>query len=765
MTEADTRAELIEPALARSGWGGEDAKVKREYSLRLGRLEADGKRGERLAADFVLNYKNINLAVVEAKKASLSYGAGVAQAKLYARLLKTRFAYATNGKEIYQIDMLSGEEKLIPEYPSPEELWAASFEENNQIWERLAAVPLNTDGRFAPRYYQENAVNAVMKAIASGRDRVLLTLATGTGKTRIAFQIVWKLTQAKWNRRQFGARAPRVLFLADRNILANQAFNTFGAFGEDALERINPDEIRKNGYKVPTSRNIFFTIFQTFMSGEEPYFGQYDKDFFDLVIIDECHRGGARDESEWRRILEHFSGAAHLGLTATPKRKDNVDTYKYFGKPVYEYKLVDAINDGYLTPFRVREIRDNFGVYTYDPRDCVEGEIDKERVYKEPDFNRNIELREREEARVRAFMSEINQNDKTIVFCATQNHAALVRDLINQVKTVTRDPDYCVRVTAEDGKIGDKYLSDFQNTDKTIPTILTTSQKLSTGVDAVQVKNIVLLRPVNSMIEFKQIIGRGTRLSEDKAHFTVYDFVGASKNFRDPEWDGEVEYVGKSPRGTRKNTGDETGKDGDDEPKEPREMIKIKLGRGREAEILRAQTSFYDKETGKVVSASEFVEKLVGRLPEFFASESELRKIWSRPDTRKTLLIKFEKIGYGSKEIEQIKQMLRAEDCDVFDVLEFLAEYQSNMPTRAQRASANRERIARSFGDRQWAFIEFVLSQYVKNGVGELSDERISELVKLKYGTLADATNEIGEIGAIREVFCGFQKYLYSNLN
>ena len=290
------------------------------------------------------------------------------------------------------------------------------------------------------------------------------------------------------------------MFLADRNILANQAYNAFSAFPEDALVRISPDDIKKKG-KVPKNGSLFFTIFQTFMSGPEkdgqpsPYFGEYPPDFFDFIVIDECHRGGANDESNWRGIMDYFAPAVQLGLTATPKRKDNVDTYRYFGEPVYVYSLKEGINDGFLTPFRVKQIQTTMDTYLYTPDDTVvEGEVETGKLYDETDFNRNIEIKEREKKRVEIFMAQIDQREKTLVFCASQAHALLVRDLINQLKT-SPDPNYCQRVTANDGALGEQWLREFQDNEKTIPTILTTSQKLSTGVDARNIRNIVLMRP------------------------------------------------------------------------------------------------------------------------------------------------------------------------------------------------------------------------------------------------------------------------------
>ena len=549
MNEAETRAEHIDPALKAAGWGViEGSRIRREYPITLGRIEGHERRGKSLSADYVLEYRNTKLAIVEAKAWDCALTEGVAQAKDYAGKLAIRFTYATNGQGIYGIDMQEGTEGEQPHYPTPEELWQMTFTTQNNWRDRFAAVPFeDRGGYFQGRYYQDIAIERVLESIADGSDRILLTLATGTGKTFIAFQLAWKLFHSRWNLSDWKegrspSRRPRILFLADRNILANQAYNAFSAFPEDALVRIEPDDIRKKG-KVPKNGSLFFTIFQTFMSGagDTPYFGEYPPDFFDFIVIDECHRGGANDESTWRDILNYFAPAVQLGLTATPKRKDNVDTYAYFGEPVYIYSLKDGINDGFLTPFKVKQISTTLDEYVYTSDDqLIEGQIEIGRRYVESEFNRIIELPEREKKRVEIFMRQINQQEKTLVFCANQNHALNVRDYINQIKA-SKDPNYCQRVTANDGALGEQHLRDFQDNEKTIPTILTTSQKLSTGVDARNIRNIVLLRPINSMIEFKQIIGRGTRLYDGKDYFTIYDFVRAHHHFNDPEWDGEPE--------------------------------------------------------------------------------------------------------------------------------------------------------------------------------------------------------------------------------
>ena len=509
MNEEETRAEHIDPALKAAGWGVVDgSRIRREYLIAPGRIEGHGRRGASLKADYVLEYRNHKLAVNEAKAWDEELTEGVSQAKDYATKMKVRFAYATNGRGIYQIDMETGKEGEIPRYPTPDELWNMTFAKADEWRDRFAAVPFEDKGGSHPsRYYQDIAVERVMESIAENRQRILLTLATGTGKTFIAFQISWKLFHSRWNLSREPSRRPRILFLADRNNLANQAYNEFSAFPEDALVRIAPDEISRKG-KVPKNGNLFFTIFQTFLSGPpkdgnpSPYFGEYPTDFFDFIVIDECHRGGANDESNWRGILEYFAPAVQMGMTATPKRKDNIDTYAYFGDPVYIYSLKEGINDGFLTPFKVKQISTTLDEYVYTSDDkVIEGEIETGKLYTEPDFNKIIEIKEREKKRVEIFMGLINQNEKTLVFCSTQNHALAVRDLINQMKT-SKDPNYCVRVTADDGEIGEQHLRDFRDNEKTIPTILTTSQKLATGVDARNIRNIVLMRPINSILVF-----------------------------------------------------------------------------------------------------------------------------------------------------------------------------------------------------------------------------------------------------------------------
>ncbi len=788
MNEAETRAELIDPVLKVAGWGVIDkSRIRREF-ITKGRLQGAGRRGERDIADYVLVYRNQKLAVIEAKAATEAVTEGLSQAKRYSEKLQTRFAFCTNGKGIYRVDMETGKEGKVERYPSPDEMWNSIYDERAEkesFWrEQFSRVPFNNKGgQWEERYYQHNAITKTLDAIAAGQDRILLALATGTGKTGIAFQVAWKLFQTSWNIKnwrdgfekgeKYSTRLPRILFLADRNILANQAFNDFSGFPDDALVRIDPSSIR-NRQRVPTNGSVFFTIFQTFMTGRDekgdpkPSFGEYPPDFFDFIVIDECHRGGANDESSWRGIMEYFSSAVQLGLTATPKRDNNIDTYRYFGEPVYTYSLREGIDDGFLTPFKVRQYATTIDEYTYEPDDDVfEGQIEEGREYKEDEFNRRIEIKEREQKRVELFMNEINPHHKTLVFCANQNHALLIRDLINQIKAV-QDTDYCVRVTADEGVIGDEYLANFQDNEKTVPTVLTTSRKLTTGVDARNVRNIVLMRPVRTIIEFKQIIGRGTRLFEGKDYFTIYDFVQAYEHFNDPEWDGEPEEPIEITRRPRDEDNDEEQEkiiDDSELFERPRiKMVKVKLADGKEREIRHiAVTSFY--KDGRTTSSTEFLEFLFGELPELFKDEEQLREIWSNPETREKLLKELSDRGYGKDILGELARIVKAEKSDLFDVLAYVG-FNIVPETRQQRVDVRRSLILSNCEEKEKEFLEFVLGQYIEQGVSELDIEKLPLLLELKYKGVNDAKKELGKsVTDIRNVFVGFQKRLYEPAN
>lgn len=736
-TEADTRANRIDPVLRAAGWGlVEGAHIRRE-AICPGRIMPGGQRGAPLSADYVFEYRGHKLATMEAKRHGKGAGAGVGQAKDYSTRLKARFAYASDGAEWYEVDMHTGKEgAFAPPFPTPDDLWQRCFPTGNAWREAFGAVPFETGGgKWQPRYYQHNAITAVLEAIAKDQQRILLTLATGTGKTSIAFQIAWKLFQSRWNLTREPTRRPRILFLADRNILADQAYNAFSAFPPDALCRISPEEIRKQG-KVPTNASVFFTIFQTFMTDGKSVesgltFEGYKPDFFDFIVIDECHRGGAKDESTWRGILEYFAPAVQLGLTATPKRDVNADTYRYFGDPVYTYALKEGISDGFLTPFKVRQMASTIDTYTFSDEDeVVSGEIDPNKEYTEADFNTKLVIDEREMSRVHEFMDQIDQRQKTLVFCATQDHAARARNFISQVKT-NPDPHYCERVTADDGKLGEQHLREFQDNEKTLPTILTTSQKLSTGVDARNVRNIVLLRPVKSMIEFKQIIGRGTRTFDGKDFFTIYDFVKAYEHFKDPAWDGEPEEVVGEPKSTGGVESPHREYRGFEPPAEPPvERVVVKLADGKERRIRYiAETTYWFN--GRQITATEFMEQLFGDLGTMVANADELRAIWTDPDRRTAFIRRLEEMGYDRDRMDDMRRLIDAPNSDIFDVLAYV-RFTLEPLSRSERVEGAKATGLSGYETEMRNFLSYILQAYELQGITELAPHRISDFLQIR---------------------------------
>ena len=809
MNEAQTRHDKIDPKLRDAGWGivpGSKILVEQSAYIAPGRITTTGHKKPK-KADYILEYKGMKLAVIEAKSDELDVAEGVDQAKLYADALKIRYTYSTNGDDIWYIDMgvrnsrgeyiIPSKEYDIDRFPTPQELWAMTFPDANPWRDKFNLCALNRSGGRQPRYYQEIAIKNVLEAVAKQRNRILLTMATGTGKTYTAFQICWKLTQTKWNTKGV-ERAPRILFISDRNILANQAVNDFDQFPEDAMCRITPKELRKNNYRVPTARNIYFTIFQTMMTSpnaqkaeeqgiplpdgatDQSYYMQYERNFFDFIIIDECHRGGANDESEWRKLMEYFDSAYQLGMTATPKRKDNANTYAYFGDPVYTYSLKQGIEDGFLVPFRVDISTSNIDDYKYEEGDVVKsGEIDPEKVYSESDFyNGRIQIKERDEHRVQELLSKIDPDEKTIIFCATQKHAMIVRDMVNKHK---RRPasNYCERVTADDGEVGEATLRAFQDNEKLLPTILTTSYKLSTGVDARNVRNIVLMRPVQNIVEFKQIIGRGTRLFDGKFYFTIYDFVGATEMFKDPDWDGDTycPVCGNWPCTCKKKKHYDMPDDSPDAVSEPTpcpvcgnlpctcegpktNLIDIKLSDSRKLslETTWEQKIFFGDE---FISLDEYVQKLFGKIPDFFSGADDLRQQWSDPYTREELLKKLEEAGFAEDKLNLLRNMLKMQKCDLLDVLEYIA-YETTPIERAKRV----ELVKKSYVDwqskEQREFDNLILQYYVNNGFKELGKDNLKTFITIRFNSLSDAKNRLQKsIEDIRLHYIELQRRLY----
>ena len=762
-SESDTRAKYIDPSLKNSNW--EEIQIIREYFFTDGRKWFWGKRWNRKFADYILTHKWVKLAIIEAKKQNLEPTEWLEQVKEYWKILNLRFVYSSNGEKIYEFDLETWKGIFIDFYPSPETLYNKVYAEKNFTKEILLNEPFLLSEK-KPRYYQEIAINKTMEAVWNGKNRILLTMATGTGKTVIAFQTVYKLFQARWSKDGIGIRRPRILFLADRNILVDQAMNTFNPLEKDIL-KINGTEIKKRWWKVPTNANIFFAIYQALVGWNleedenfifrknteskecrpafltenmennfitEQYFKKYPKDFFDMIIIDECHRWWARDDWNWAEILKYFESAVHLWLTATPKRQDNIDTYAYFWKPVYEYSLKTWIDDWFLTPFKIKRIKLNIDELVLNSWDQIVSWEAKKDVYYTNDMERGIIIDERSDLIAQTILNQINKMDKTIVFCVDQSHALRIRDSINKYKTV-KDSDYCVRVTSNEWEIGRRYLERFQDNDKDIPVILTSSQMLTTWVDALNVRNIVLVRNIWSIVEYKQIVWRGTRIFEWKDYFTILDFVWATNDFVDEIWDWwpeDVELVDSDTVNEPKPLSCTLSPYQEKEATniEKKEKLVVKLWINREVKVIDIETRYLDPVTWKHLSSEVFLQKIVWELPKFYKDEHQLRILWSNPETREELLHGLSNIWLDTEQLEDLKNMFEARDSDIFDILAHLS-FDSNIKYRSERSIYGEEVVGKYNSLKAKEFLEFLLSLYVKNGILEFRKDGLSSKISL----------------------------------
>ena len=785
MTESDTRSKLIDPKIKESNWSEDN--ITREYYFTDGRKLIGGKRGKRHYVDYLLTYKNTNLAIIEAKADTKDALNGLQQSINYAQKLRIDFVYSTNGLKIYEHSLIDGNGKYIKNYPTPQELFERKFGKVEQKKENVITYPFHIEGSMKPRFYQQIAIQKSIEAIANDKKRILLTLATGTGKTYISFQIVYKLFQSKWNIDNRDRR-PRVLFLADRNILKRQAINQFNSMEKDIVD-INGKDIKKRGGKVPTNANIFFAIYQSIAERKSDevdeendvtaYYKQYPSNFFDLIIIDECHRGSANNDSSWRDILNHFTSAVHLGLTATPKRNDNGDTYEYFGKPIYEYSLKDGINDGFLTPYKVKRIQTNIDEYKFDPNDIMDGEL-KENIVKLDQFEKQVIIPKRTKLIAKTILENMNTMDKTIIFCVNQKHAMDMKIAIDKYKTI-KDSHYCVIVTSDEGDIGRDFLEAFQNNDKDIPTILTSSKMLTTGVDAKNVRNIVLTAPIKSMTEFKQIIGRGTRVYDGKDFFTIIDFVGATNLFYDKAWDDdplsvdiksttinedettseENEYKVSNTDEDKVNDVDiEYGKQNEDKPKNQKVTIDIK---GKKLKVINIETTYVGLD-GIPLKTEEYLELLIGVIGSFYNDEEELRDIWSNPSNRKDLLNQLREMNIDESQLEDLKLIFDAEHSDVYDVLAHIS-FNLDIKTRAERVLnvENSEFVEKYHNEKAKDLIEFILNRYQKDGVKELEEDKLPSLVDLSgLGTVREVASSFGGIPQMRNEYLKLQREIYA---
>ncbi len=800
MNEAQTRKDFIDPVLEAAGWNCAPARIVVEQ-ITNGRLTATGGHEKPKKADYVLMWGTRRIAVVEAKAKKYAATKGEPQAREYAEALGVRFTFATNGDQLVAIDLLKKTRKIVPlsAFPSPETLLAALAEEQESpLEEACRRIPWDQKRGRAIRYYQERAAEAVFKAMGEGKKRMLLTLATGTGKTYIAFQIVHKLLEVKWSLSGLGARLPRVLFLTHRNFLATDAKQAFDLEHGATFRWEAKTEHLSMGYQV------YFSIYQTLLGGDDtedadmeiaPKVGaetRYQKlpqDFFDFIIVDECHYGSSNAESQWRKILEHFSGAVHLGLTATPKCEDNTDTYKYFGKPVYTYSLRKGIEDGFLSPFRVRKIDSTLKTYTRDASDVIsEPEaVDEETEYANRAIYRNhFEIAKRDEHFIDALLrAGFDWTGKTIVFCETQEHAyrmALQLQAKAEQLGVTTNKDFCVRVTSDDGADGDKMLKLFQTIDEKIPMILTTSEKLTTGVDARDVRAIVLLRQVKSMVSFKQIIGRGTRLCEEegKGYFTIYDFFDNTDNFFTEEWDGEpvCPKCGEAPCVCEKGTssggqgsGTGCGNGGQTtEPcatcgcrpcicaKESPKTVEIELGDGHVIEATNTEFIYFG---GKPMEVKAFILHFVKTVRQLVTDVMELKREWIGLETRNQLLDALAESGFNADALKRLAILVQRANYDVLDVMLDLAYHVEPLAREIRVIRA--EQWASRWNEELEKLAGFILDRYQKEGVWSFNQQQYGAFLKQQYGSPREAYQRLQLSGAkeANAFYANLQKALY----
>ena len=770
ITEADTCRKYVMPKLHNAGWV-EDQIVEQKY-FTDGRIVVIGKKHIRKPgkkADYLLYYKpNFAVAVVEAKAAYKNPGDGLQQAMDYTEILKLKFAYSTNGRGIVEHDYLTGKQRVIDDFPSPEELWSRLKGDIGITGEKDVQdylFPYRGISGLTPRYYQEIAINRTVRAVIKGEDRILICMATGTGKTFVAFQIIWKL----WKTR----RIRKVLYLVDRNILADQAKDrTFFPF-RDALHKIQRRAVK--------SREIYFGLYQAIAEDDrrKGLYKEYSSDFFDLIVVDECHRGSARDDSKWREILEYFSPAVQIGMTATPKRDDNVNTYAYFGNPIYTYSLKDGIDDGFLAPYRVVRVVPSVDATGWIPN---KGQLDRfgrevpYGLYETKDFERIVSLFTRTDSVAKHFTDYLKRTDrfgKTMIFCVDQEHAEDMRRALHNANSdlTVKYPHYVARVVSDEGKLGRKFLDDFQDPEKKTPVILTTSQMLTTGVDAPTCKNVVLFKSINSMVQFKQIIGRGTRLfpDKDKLWFTIIDYAGATRLFTDPDFDGfpefisqeEIDEYGNRVR-TRVEKEEETeeGELGEEEEEVSEGEIRKFYVDNVEVQIVHEMVYELDPE-GNKLKTWKFTDYTRDKVRELYPSANELRSKWTETEERQHIIDALEQRGISFEYLSEVTGHLEA---DPFDLLLHIA---FNAPLRTRRERADFVKIAKKdyfarYSSEAREIIIMLLDKYTEFGVTQLTDPKILKIPPISQkGSPFEIAKIFGGIKRLRRVLSDLQKFLY----
>ncbi|MYM63316.1 EcoAI/FtnUII family type I restriction enzme subunit R [Pseudomaricurvus sp. HS19] len=792
LEEADTCRVYVTPKIKEAGWDKLPHAITEQKTFTDGRITVHGKmvkRGKRKRPDYLLKYtRDFTIAVVEAKPEKSSVGQGLQQAKDYAISLGLKFAYSTNGHEILEFDFTTGEESLVSRFPTPDELFKRLCEDASidKSGADTLLTPYHHVSGYTPRYYQQIAINRAVQSVLQGKKRALITMATGTGKTVVAFQICWKLWSARWNI-SGEYRKPRVLFLADRNVLVDDPKDkTFAPFG-DARYKIE-------GGKITKSREIYFSTYQSIARDERRpgLYKQFSSDFFDLIIIDECHRGSARDDSNWREILEYFEPAYQIGMTATPLREDSRNTYRYFGKAIYTYSLKKGIEDGFLAPYRVHRVVSEVDAVGWRPS---RGDVDRygreipDGEYQTKDFERVIALRMRTEAfakHLSDFMARTDRFAKTIVFCVDQEHADEMRRALSNLNAdlVRKYPDYVARVTSEEGAIGKGHLSRFQELETTAPVILTTSQLLTTGVDAPTCKNVVLARVVNSMSEFKQIVGRGTRLREDygKLWFNIIDYTGsATQNFADPGFDGYPEIEDEvvidaagdeiheetiisetddpavaEERGDY-DVGQDSGVNAGDGNDEPRKYYVD----GGSIKITSHLVYELDEE-GKQLRVIQYTDYTAEKVKTLFSSLDELKDRWADPVKREEVILELQERGI---QFDDLANESGKPEADPLDLLCHIA-FNAPLRTRKQRADylqKNKPDFFDQYGPEARKILTTLLDKYTDHGPKQFSIPDSLQVPPIsEYGNVIEIANLFGGALQMKTAVDQLQTLLYT---